>query len=292
MYYPYFLTLSNQSLHMDKKAKQILFQTYWKNGWIDDEDIKTNPADFAYAKEKGLMFDSLTISHDDCVKKVIELANTIKVEEAAKAFISSLSTRRLDWRSGIGSYFIAQLFTLHKYSPAVSGHSYEDDEIVSTSYTCGICRDLKYGVIGDDFYKNQDLNVLNFERIKWGGVRHGDLIYTLFDLELFAKEQITEPTKDDIEIFKAILRAIDSCEKGDYPSVLRDKLRDVPNLKSSKNERDVIIEILACIDVLKPASYNRPTRSKHDWVYVEFWRGEDKYNQEAVDKYFGKYLNN
>jgi len=276
---------------MDKKAKNILFQTYWKNGWIDDKDRKTSPMDFAYAKEKGLMFDLLTISHDDCVKRIIEIASKIRIEEVVKAFLSSLSTQRLDWRSGIGSYYIAQLFTPHKYTPAVSGYSYENGEIVHTAYTCEICRDLKYGIRGDDFYKNEDLNVLNFERIKWGGVRHGDLIYTFFDLEQFAKEQITEPTKDDIEIFKGILDAINSCKQGDYPSVLRDKLKDVPNLKSSKNERSIILEILACIDVLKPASYNRPTSSKHDWTYVEFWRGEDKYNKEVVDKYFGKYLN-
>jgi len=276
---------------MDKKAKKILFQTYWKNGWIDRKDRKTNPTAFAYAKEKGLMFEPLTISHDDCVKRIIEIASKIKIEEVAKAFLSSLSTRRLDWRSGIGSYFIAQLFIPHKYTPIISGHSYENGKIVHTAYTCEICRDLKYGICGHDFYENEDLNVLNFERIKWGGVRHGNLIYTFFDLEQFAKEQITKPTKDDIEIFKSILHAINSCKQGDYPSVLRDKLKDVPNLKSDKNERSIILEILACIDVLKPASYDRPTPSKHDWTYVLFWRGEDKYNKEAVDKYFSKYLN-
>ncbi len=275
---------------MDKKAKNILFQTYWKNGWIGDEDRKTNPIDFAYAKEKGLMFDPLTISHDDCVKRIIEMADKITIEQAAKAFLSSLSTRRLDWRSGIGSYFIAKLFTPHQYTPVVSGHSYENGVIVHTAYTCQICRDLKYGIYGHDFYENEDLNVLNFERIKWGGVRHGDLIYTFFDLEQFAKEQITDPTKEDLEILKGILSAAGSCKQGDYPSVLRDKIKDVPNFKSSKDERSIILAILACIGVLQPASYDRPTSSKHDWTYVEFWRGEDKYNKKAVDTYFGKYL--
>jgi len=276
---------------MDKKAKDILFKTYWQNGcWTDRDARSINPSDFEYAKEKGLMFESLTISHDDCVKKIIEIANGIKAEDVAKAFLSSLSSRRLDLRSGIGSFFIAKLFTPHIYTPVISGHSYENGKITHTSYTCEICRDLKYGIVGHDFYENEDLNVLNFERIKWGGVRHGDLIYTFFDLEQFSKELITEPTKEDIEIFKEILNAINSCKHGDYPSVLRDKLKDVPNLKSSKDERSIILEILACIDVLKPASYDRPTASKHDWTYVEFWRGEDKYNVETVNKYFGKYL--
>ncbi len=275
---------------MDKNAKKILFQTYWKNGWIDKKDRMTSSPDFSYAKDKGLMFDHLTISHDECVKRIVEIGNKITVEEVVKAFLSSLSTRRLDWRSGIGSYFIAKLFPQHKYTPVVSGHSYENNKVVHTAYTCEICKNLKYGVHGNEFYNNTDLNVLNFERIKWGGVRHGDLIYTFFDLEQFAKEQITEPTKEDIAILEGILNMANSCKQGDFPGVLRDKLKDVPFLKSSKDERSIILEILACIDVLKPASYDRPTRSKHDWTYVKFWRGEDKYNIEAVDKYFGQYL--
>lgn len=83
------------------------------------------------AKEKGVMFDPLTISHDACINRII----------------------------------------------------YQDGKVVHTSYTCKICNNLKYGVIGNEHYLNEDLNVLNFERIKWGGVRHGALIYTLFDLE-------------------------------------------------------------------------------------------------------------
>lgn len=274
---------------MDKKAKGILFKTYWSSsGWKDDK--YTAPSDFAYAKEKGLMFDPMSISHDDCAYRVIKIVNAITMEQVSKAFLSSLSTRRLDWRSGIGSYNIAKLFTSHKYTPVESGHSYKDGKIVHTPYTCKVCKNLKYGVVGHERYINEDLNVLNFERMKWGGVRHGDLIYTLFDLERFAKEQIPEPTETDIEILKSILSEIASCNPGDYPSSLRDKLKDVPDLKSSKDDRFIIIEILACIEVLKPMSYDKKTTGKHDWTYAEFWRGKDGYNTESVEKYFGKYL--
>lgn len=61
---------------MDKKAKDILFQTYWSGkGW--KRDHITDPDDFLYAKDKGLMFDPLTIGHDDCVKRILEIAGTI-----------------------------------------------------------------------------------------------------------------------------------------------------------------------------------------------------------------------
>ncbi|MNL16985.1 hypothetical protein D3C87_1380530 [compost metagenome] len=97
----------------------------------------------------------------------------------------------------------------HQYKKAVSGQSFgEDGEVTHESYTCGICRDLKYGIIGDKDYTNEDLNVLNFERIKWGGIRHGKLIYTLFDLQQLQIAEIPEPSMEDVEIFKNILSII------------------------------------------------------------------------------------
>lgn len=272
---------------MDKKAKDILFKTYWSAaGWKSERF--TDSDDFIYAKEKGVMFDPFTISHDDCVNRIVEIANNITMEQVAKAFLSSLSTRRLDWRSGISSYSMAKVLDAHKYEPVESGRSFLDGKITNISYTCNGCQ--KHGVIGQKQYVNQDLNVLNFERMKWGGVGHGELLYILFDLEQFTKEEITEPTKADIEIFKSILKAASSCNPGDYPSVLRDKLKDIPNFKSNKDERSSLMEILACIEILQPKSYDRPIAGKHDWEFIEFWRGEDGYNKEIVEKYFGRYL--
>lgn len=250
---------------MDKKAKQILFQTYWSaKGWR--EKPVTTPDDFLYAKEKGMMFDPFTISHDDCVSQIVDLADSISKDQAAKAFLSSLSARRLDWRSGIASYSIAKLMTPHTYTPVESGRSYQDGKVTAVSYTCKVCQDLKHGVIGRKNYANSDLNVLNFERFKWGGGRHGDLLYTLFDLKQLKKEQI--------------------------PGVLRDKLKNVPGLKSNQDERLVLIEILACAEVLTPKFYHRPTSGKHDWKFAEYWRGEDGYCTEVIENYFGKYLSN
>lgn len=271
---------------MDAKAKKILFNTFWKNGWIDKPFTK--PEDFEYAKSKGLMFDPITIDHDECIRQILSCVEQITPQLVGKAFLMSLSSKRLDLRSGIASYYIAKQLSLHNYSPVVSGHSYKDGKIVHTSHTCGTCRDAKYGIVGYKSYNNDDLNVLNFERIKWGGVRHGDLLYTLLDLHLFLKEEIQNPLIDDIETFKKILQTIESSAVEDYPSTLEKRLKEI--LKSSKNERKILIEILACIGVLKPKSYDRPIKGKSDWVYVQYWRGEDKYNQIAVNDFFGKYI--
>ena len=133
------------------------------------------------------------------------------------------------------SYSIAYSMMEHTYTPVEVGHFYENGVAVRATYTCAKCKDL--GCCVYEEYVNEDLNVLNFERIKWGGVRQGELLYTMFDLEQFAKEEIPEPSVVDITIFRGILQAVKSCKPGDYPSVLRDKLAEVEGLKSNKGER-------------------------------------------------------
>lgn len=245
---------------MDKKAKDILFKTYWTSaGWTSDENRKTESADFEYAKEKGLMFDPLTISKSELATRLQKIVQTVSSKKITDAFLSSLTNKRLDWRSGLGSYSNAKRLLI-------------DNNV-------------------DDYYyghgTNEDLNVLNFERIKWGGVRHNNGLYNWLDLTLLNNENVTSPTEQDIQTMQLILNVIRNSEVGETPSKLRDRLKDV--FKVSKDERHVIMEILGCADILKPLSHDRKEPGKHDWTFVLNWRGEDKCDEENVIKYFGEY---
>lgn len=100
--------------------------------------------------------------------------------------------------------------------------------------------------------------------------------------------EIQKPSIEDVEIFKNNLSIINNSQPNDYPRALVKNLATA--LKATKDERKIFIEILACIDILKPASYARPSRGKHDWHFVESWRGEDQYNEEALNHYFGTYM--
>jgi hypothetical protein len=245
---------------MDKKAKSILFKTYWSaQGWKSEKI--TDPEDFEYAKSKGLMFDPVTLSINEVKINLEKLLRQIDKKKITDGFLSSLTNKRLDWRSAIASYVNAKLVLENK---------------------------REFYRINNLDYENEDLNVLNFERIKWSGVRHSDLLYNYLDLKLFEQEVISEPTELDIQTFKGILKCINDSEIGEYPGKLRDRLKDV--MKGSKNERHTIMEILGCCEILKPQSYERPTTGRHDWAFVEYWRGEDKFNKSIVDDYFELYL--
>lgn len=260
---------------VDKRAKKILFDTYWKGGWIRAADRVTSAEDFAYAKSKGVMFDPITIDHDECLAELHALSNQISVAEVSAAFVSSLSTRRLEVRSAVSSFVLAG---------NIAAHHYQDADRI-----CATCRDSLGGIVNRKLNEDADLNVLNFERFKWGGVRRGQLLYMYFDLREFSRIEVPEPTSADIACLTSVLAAIEESKPDDFPGALADRLADC--IKSNKNERASMVETLASIGVLQPQSFDRPTRGKHDWTFATYWRGEDGYNQEAVDMLFGRYLN-
>lgn len=61
-------TIDSEERAMDQKARKILMQTYWQAGRWRSGGYTYTEEDFQYAKSKGLMFDRLTISHDECVQ--------------------------------------------------------------------------------------------------------------------------------------------------------------------------------------------------------------------------------
>ena len=144
---------------MDKRAQKILFDTYWSSaGWHRTGLETPSENDYAYAKSKRVMFDPQRLDHADAVERLLNATAKLSRWGVADAFLASLSTRRLDWRSALGSYAVFQ--HLHQHAAAGALHS------------CSICgADIKPAV--------QDLNLLNFKRLKWGGVRHSDVLYAI-----------------------------------------------------------------------------------------------------------------
>lgn len=243
---------------MDKRAQNILLKTYWSaQGWKKDYTIE--PEDFEYAKSKGLMFDSISISKEEVILRLNQILIDIPLKKVTDAFLCSLTNNRLDWRSGLASFANAK-----RLLENINGN------------------DLLFG-----HGKDINLNVQNFERIKWGGVRHAVGLYNLLDLELLQKEIVPSPKKEDIEVFKKILNKLEHADKDETPSVFRDNLKDVFN--KSKNERATLMEILGAAEIIKPLRFDRKVPAKYDWDFILHWRGEDKYDKTNLKMYFSNY---
>jgi len=167
----------------DKRAVKILFDTYWgtggwksaaKPGWTPE----TPPDDLAFATESGLMFPPRRVSHEEALRRLAALRAEILPRKAGTAFVSGLSTNQPALKSALGSLAVALHMPAHPFSAQRNG------------FSCDIC-----GAYESD--GEQDLNQLNFERHKWGGVRHTDPFYIAFDLERFVAEPAPPASKTD-----------------------------------------------------------------------------------------------
>jgi hypothetical protein len=267
---------------MNKRALKILFDTYWSpSGWKQEIYQSLSGEDFAYAKSKGLMFDPLTFDHGEAVVRLLRLVKQIDRRKVADAFLASLSTRRLDWRSPLGSYAVFQHMQLH--SPIKSSRICK---------VCGFCLSMN----------EHDFNVLSFERHKWGGVRHDSVEYAIFDLEQFLESATPRPTQQDFDLFRHLTDAISAVNATVTSAALQSHLARI--LKSNKAEREVLIAILGFCGILGTVEYPGyndtfcptdqrilPSRRFVNMPYpVCWWHGGIGLNQEKLKEYFSHAL--
>jgi|ERR1700722_3585313 hypothetical protein len=263
----------------DRRALRILNTTYWSaSGWKKDH---TTPADdLAYAKAAGIMFDSKFLTHDEKVQWVLKCHRQLSKAQVAEAFLASLTSRRLDWRSALGTYAVALHFPAHNWS-----------RTVNAALVCPICGDL-------DSDMAEDLSRLSFERFKWGGVSHTNPAYIGFDLEQFLGETPAEPTKADREMMKQILEISGSLPAQAKLSHLANGLTEI--VPSNSSERRVLIGILGFCGILRdpckpsftdgfPGYFQRPEVPAYEnqWPYpVEWWNGSHGVSEDAVKFWF------
>jgi hypothetical protein len=145
----------------------------------------------------------------------------------------------------------------------------------------------------------EDLNVLNFERFKWGGVRHMSPLYAMLDLELLLGSGAPQPNPSDIQIFRDLIRVLEQLPSGISGAALQGKLGTI--FKSNKDERDTLIAILGYCGVLSTPRHpnfaeefvqDRQRALPHygfvDMPYpVCWWRSEYGIDRARLNGYFG-----
>lgn len=265
----------------DKRAIRILHETYWSAaGWRPEPLATLAAADFEFAKASGVMFEPATLTHDQALARLRAAMEKTSIATVSAAFVRSLATRDLASRSAIGSY------VLFRHLPP---HDAPRDGV-----RCPVC-----GLYGGE--QSYDLNVLNFERYKWGGVRHSDVVYASLDLELFSRLPAVQPTEPDLQLLQALLDAI----AGQSPKTTSAQLhtRLPKELKSNKAERDVLVGLLGMCGILATKSHpgflhgfvpasarHLPDRRFVDMAYPAcWWTGRDGVDWEAAADLFGRH---
>jgi hypothetical protein len=261
---------------IDPVAMEILFRKHWSpRGWTKGQ---ITSIEFDRAKQAGLMFDPVDLCHDDVVARAIDIRGKITPDRVGIAFLASLSSRRMDYRSALGS--LAAILHLPAHSFVPRPHSNR----------CAVCGDPARS-------EAFDLNVLSFERLKWGGVRHESPSYAVHDLEWFSALPPAAPGSKGHDIIAAMLDRIFRLSASARPADLEKSLGGL--LPSNTSERRIIISILSLAGVILPK--DRPTfwgeyplhaereqpSGKNDWPYpVLWWTGVDGINRDALRYWF------
>lgn len=272
-----------KDIGVDPKALHILFNSQWdmdgrEGSWVSF----ATPSDEAkYAKKAGVLRPAYNLKHDEWVAKTIAARDALDRRAVAATFVESLTSRRLDRRSILGSYATA----LH-----LKPHAWEGDK---PDHSCKIC--------GAEQEDTVDVNHSLFRRLMWAGnVRQTMPDYVLCDLVDFATAPPLQE-KPDTTPLKAALAAI---RKLPAKAGLSDLEKSISGLfPSNKGERQVVLEILGYCGVLKPqdfpsthkkwvnrSNYPDPTHFfRREWrTPVNCWTGADGVNEEAVEFWFGK----
>lgn len=263
-----------------RQALRTLFRLYWTSaGWRRLDWGSVPPSEIAHAKKLGVLVDEALADHDGTGVRAKRAVAATDRTAVANAFVVSLRSRHLELRSALGSFALLQHFFEHD-RPAERG-------------MCPVCG--LYGNTG----RMTEFSVLNFERFKWGGVRHLHPDYAAFDLEEFAKLSPSEPSAEDVQCLRALLEAIGGVPSNTTSAVLEKYLGKV--LQSNKGERDVLVGILGICGILGTARHpgfvtryvdhcDRQTPNRHyvDMAYPAcWWTGSDGICQSAVDYWFG-----
>ena len=268
---------------MDNGLK-LLMATYWNGGMWNHKAPTAD--DYAQAIKEGYMFGHAPVrTHDETLRDLRCLLEKISPEDIANAFIYSLSTRQLQYRSALGSYY---------YALAIPGHSHD------ASGTCYLCNWLPINPADSPEKELGGYNIFNFERYKWGGVRHTHPEYALFDLEQFLLLPKVTPTDADWTILKSILHAIEELPPSKKVGAYRELITKKNLLKSNKDEVEVLLNLLGICGVLSGKDapcycdcfvdvwHRSPREHTNDYAYpVNWWSVSDGVNEERFLKVFG-----
>ena len=200
---------------MDKKAVQIL------NRLMDDRKKHSVSAEeLAYARKTGVVVEDRPITLDQALDVLERCFEAVSLEDAAQAFLYSLSSRDVDYRYILASYVYA-----HSWFSFDQGHAEEIPEKLTGSF-------------------------FNWVKHKGGGI-WGTIGKPIFFLEQFASMERRAASDADAEILRSILELADSMEDEASGIALATAIRTAKLLPCTQAEAVGIIETLGICRILE-----------------------------------------
>ena len=199
---------------MDKKAVQIL------NRLMDDQKkYSVSAEELAYGRKMGVVVEDRPISLDQALDVLEQCFEAVSLEDAAQAFLYSLSSRDVDYRYILASFVYARRWF---------------------SFDRGQTQEVPQKLMGTFF---------NWVKHKGGGI-WGTIGKPIFYLEQFASMERSAASNTDVEIVRSILELADSMEDKASGSALATAIRTAKLLPCNQAEAVGIVETLGICGIL------------------------------------------
>ena len=233
------------------------------------------------------MGDDVVREHAGVVQQLRTLAEVVSPRDIGRSFVASLSSRELATRSALGSYAFARVLPDHPLDPVQGAFA-------TICRTCGWSR----MPTGYESLEEETARHLPVERSRYGGLRHLDPHYALFDLTEWRALSPLAPTREDERCLDLLLRTPALLSPNAKAADLEHALRSV--LPSNKVERQTLIRILGYAGVFEvpdhpsffdgyvlPDARELPRQRFADWGYpIIWWRAIHGVRRDAADFWF------
>lgn len=277
---------------VDKKALALLKKHYlpYRVEGQPSESDKEN------AIKSGVLVPDSAMTHDEIVAEIKALSERISLECVAKAFLYSLSSGDMRYRTALSSLVWARSLPEHEFlSDGVEKNEWGTPSCI----VCGCTHGL-------DMAENIDWNkygVFRYLPPKQYG-REPDFTcaeYVLNDLREFEKLPAVKPCDEDYRILNGIFACVKQMKPHNMDFALVSEIRNKKFFDATGNGIHCILGVLSICGILESAEHkgfmHSFTNSGDIGGYRDglsfyplfYWRGKDGVNYTAVGEIFGSF---
>lgn len=235
----------------------------------DQKKHSVSAEELAYARKMDVVVEDQPITHDQAIDILEHVFEAVSLEDAAQAFLYSLSSRDVDYR-----YFLASFVYARSWFSFDRGRTQEIPEKLTGAF-------------------------FNWVKHRGGGI-WGTIGKPIFYLEQFASMERRVASNTDVEILQSILQLADSMEYEASGTALATAIRTAKLLPCNQAEAVGIVETLGICGILDAPehpgflhSFTPPLERdtgdlRQSLSYpLNWWHGADGVNWENAAGVFG-----
>ena len=276
----------------DKKALAFLKKFYLTG----KEERRPSVAEKENAIKSGFIMPETETSHDEIVAEVKALSDRISIESVAKAFLYSLTSGDLRYRSALSSLVWAKSLPEHKMILR------KPEKYDWRAPSCNVCG-CSHGLKKKESVDWNEYDVFRYLSPKEIG-NTPDLMcaeYALNDLREFEKLPEVEPRDEDYRILNGIFACAKEMKSHNMDTALVGDIRRKKFVDATGNGIHCILGTLSICGILESAEQKgflhsftnngdfRDSRDCLTFYPLYYWRGKNGVNYDAVNEIFGSF---